>query len=203
MARYRDDNDEDEDDDRPRRRRRRREAEPPKSNTPIVLIIILLAVGVPLLACAGFGVWGVMEFNKTISNIQTGVNASSAADAFFAALTRNDVNAAYDSHTTAGFRAGTSRAAFTQLVNQHPVLTAGHLAAPNTFSPTPVGTAPNRTVTLTYTVEPDVWDDDPDDPAVPPPTKPKPGQPTKPVTCTVVVAEQPNGTWKVDKFTIP
>jgi hypothetical protein len=202
MARYRDDDEED-DDDRPRRRRRGREADPPRSNTPVVLVVVILVVGLPLLACAGFGVWGVMEFNKTVTRFEAGANAAEAGDAFFAALARNDVNAAYDSHTTAAFRTGTSRAAFAQLVKQHPVLTASHIAAPNSFTPTPVGTAPTRTATLTYTVEPDVWEDDPDEPAVPPPTKPKPGQPPKAVTCTVVVAEQPNGVWKVDKFTIP
>jgi hypothetical protein len=213
MARYRDDRDDedDEEDDRPRRRKRsRRDDEPPKSNLPVILLVVGLAVGLPILGCVGFGVWVFFETKKGFDSIEAGFEASSASDTFFEALSRNDVNAAYQAHTTDAFKAGTSKDAFARLVKANPVLTTDHWADSG-MPPKPVGQKPNRTVTLTYTVsqdDPGMDDFDPDDQPQPPRGRPQPPpQPKaaafKTVTCTVVVAEQPNGTWKVDKFSIP
>lgn len=208
MARYRDDRDEDEDEnDRPRRRRSRRDEEPPKNNTPMILLVVGLAVGLPLLGCAGLGVWFFFEAKKGFDSMEAGFEASNAADQLFETLSRDDVTTAYQAHTSDAFKAGTSKEAFAKLVKAHPVLTADHWADSG-MPPKPVGTAPNRTVTLTYTVSRDdvMMDDVADEDAPPgrpkPPANPKAAR-FKTVTCTVVVAEQPNGTWKVDKFTIP
>ncbi|MCU0705053.1 MAG: hypothetical protein MUF18_13855 [Fimbriiglobus sp.] len=224
MARYRDDDredddeddrprrrrddDEDDEDDRPRKKRRRREE--PKSNTGKVLLIVGLAVGIPLLLCAGVSLWGILQVGKVANQIEAGVKGEQAADSFFAALARNDVTGAYDTYTTDAFKASTTKANFEKLVKAHPILTTSNDATTGTM-PTPVGTKPNRTLTLTYMVEtfnPNNWDEDFDEDNPQPKPKPKPpvnpATPTpKAVTCTVVVAEQANGTWKVDKFTIP
>jgi cellulase/cellobiase CelA1 len=212
MPRRRDDDDDDRDreyDDRPRRRKRSRYDEaPPKSNTGLILLVVGLAVGLPLLVCVGVAAWGFLEVKKVGEQMGAGFEAEAGAEEFFEALSRNDVTAAYDAHTTAAFRAGTSREAFTKLVRANPVLTASNWPTSSTVTPKPTGSAPNRTLTLTYTVAPDEEDDgmddfDPDTPRRPnPPPRPNAARP-KSVTCTVVVAEQPNGSWKVDKFTIP
>jgi hypothetical protein len=226
MARYRDDRDDEDEDDRPRRKSRRDDGDdedrprrrsqgsddPPKSNLPVILLVVGLAVGLPLLGCAGFAVWGFFQVKDAVQQEIAGDEASSAADSFFEALSRQDVNAAYQAHTTDAFKAGTSKDAFARLVKANPVLTTPHWADSG-VPPKPVGQKPNRTVTLTYTVSHDevgMEDIDPDDQ---PPGRPVPGRPKPPanpkanqfktVTCTVVVAEQPNGTWKVDKFSIP
>lgn len=209
MPRHRDDDDDDDrdDDDRPRRRRRsRRDDDPPKSNTGMILLIVGLAVGLPLLVCVGIGAWGFLEVKKASDRIGAGFEAEMAAEEFLSALSRNDTDAAYSAHTSAAYRASTTKEAFTKLVKANPVLTTDHSAVPSTYSPTPAGTTPNRTVTLTYTVEAfDAEFDDPDDPPGRPPGRPGRPNPAPPrtVTCTVVVAEQPNSSWKVDKFTIP
>jgi nitrate reductase NapE component len=61
----RDYDDEDDRDDRPRKRRRRdddddRDRPPAKSNTGLILLIVGLVVGLPILACAGVGIWGFL-----------------------------------------------------------------------------------------------------------------------------------------------
>lgn len=213
MPRRRDDDDDDREyDDRPRRRRRSRyDEDPPKSNAGVILLIVGLAVGIPVLICVGIGAWGFLEVKKVGEQMGAGFEAEMAAEEFFQTLSRNDADAAYTAHTSDAYRAATTKEAFIKLVRANPVLTASNWPSSSTVTPKPVGTAPNRTLTLVYTVAPDddsdIDDIDPDDKPAPgrPPVRPgKPNAtPLKAVTCTVVMAEQANGSWKVDKFTIP
>jgi hypothetical protein len=203
----------DDEDDRPRRRRRDPDdrdydRQPPKSNTGLILLIVGLVVGLPMLACAGFFVWGMFAFKNVANQFQTMIGGSMAAESFLNQLEGGNTQLAYDM-TSANFRATTSKAQFEQLVKANPVLTSANSRSESGGLPTPTGTAPTRQLVLTYTVTPGhdpdgfVDEDDPDfKPKVPKP-KAKENPAAKGIVCTVTVAEQPDGTWKVDKFTVP
>jgi hypothetical protein len=181
----------DDDDDRPRRRDRR-PPPPQSSGTGLVLLIVGLAVGLPLLGvaglvCAGFffaaaaRAPGGGNMNATMAEI----DAELAAEEFLDDLEVGDTFGAYQS-TSWRYQGGTSQAQFDRTVRANPVLTSPH-SATQVGTTSILGTSPNRTATLTYNVVPDA-----------------PGfGGGRAVTCTVRVAEQPGGTWKVDGFSVP
>lgn len=222
MARDRDDDDS-RDDDRPRRRRdddtdddrprRRRDDEDPpkkKGGVGVVLLIVGLAVGIPLLICGGVGVWIYFSVKKGLTDFGGTLQADIAAEGFLNTLELGDIDGAYNS-TAASFKATTSKDQFEKLMKANPVLTSSHYATQKGF-PTPTGTPPNRKATFTFTVSPSSFGDPDMTPPTgvgkPPVTSPKPPTPStapspKTVTCTINVAEQSDGTWKVDGFTVP
>lgn len=194
----------DDDDDRPRRRRyddddrpRRRPDRPPPRNsgsgTGTVLLIVGLVVGIPLvlgvigLICAGFFAYQAARvapanMNPTMAEI----DAEVAAEEFLDELESGNTFGAYLS-TSSRYRAGTSQMQFDRTVNANPVLTSSHTA--NQIGTTRIiGASPNRTASLTYNVVPFAGG---------------PGPGVRTVTCTVKVAEQPDGTWVVDGFSVP
>lgn len=221
MPRYRDDDRDDRDDDRPRRRRGDDDGPPRKSNTGMILLIIGLAVGIPLLVCGGVVAYFVYVVGQVASSVKQGIEqVSSAAQAdvaagnFLTTLQFGNVEGAYQS-TTANFKTTTSLDEFQKLVKANPVLTTTHRADTNGFPPL-TGTAPNRRSTVIFTVNPDETGDEMNHVGRTSSTGPiQPGTGSKPtaprstapapkgVTCTITVAEQPDGTWKVDGFTIP
>lgn len=229
MPRYRDDDDDrddrrrrdddrDRDDDRPRRRRDYDDAPPKKGGgVGMVLLIVGLVVGIPLLVCGGIVWYVVSQVQKGFNEVAGSLESRAAAITFLDALERDDVTAAYTAHTTTDFRNGVTQAQFEALVKANPVLTRTNNHNTANVFPTPVGTAPNRKVTFTFTIsafggaDPEPFDPPGTAPGTmkrPPATKkdpfPAPGGPApKPVTCTITVAEQPGNTWKVDGFTIP
>lgn len=210
----RDEYDDDRDDDRPRRRRRDRDDDdrpPAKSNTGVILLVVGLVVGLPMVACAGVFVWGMFAFKKVADQVTTMMGGQMAATSFLDRLANGDTAGAY-ALTSADFKAAQTLDQFERLVKEHPTLTASnHHSQPG--MPNPIGEPPNRTVTLTFVVSPGAAspddDFDPDDPDAVPKPKAKPKTPPtaaakgKAVTCTIRVAEQPDGQWKVDGFTIP
>lgn len=210
------------DDDRPRRRRDDDDRPPAKKGgTGVVLLIVGLVVGIPLLTCGGIGVWLYFKVRQVATDIGGTFQADIAAIAFLNTLKNGDLDGAYMS-TSANFKTTTSKEQFEKLVKANPVLTTSHKHTQNGF-PSPTGTAPNRRVTLTFTVSYDAsgiaLGEQLDDLSrmnaearntgakpVPPPTIPKTPStaPTpKGTTCTITLAEQPDGTWKVDGFTVP
>ena len=208
----RDYDDDDDRDDRPRRRSRRddddRDRPPPaKSNTGLILLIVGLVIGLPVLGCAGFGIWAFFAAKKGIDQLQTMIGGEMAAQSFLNTLEGGNVSNAYDM-TSANFKATKTKAEFEALVKANPVLTSAHVTTQTGF-PSPTGTAPNRKMVLTFSIVPghdfDAGDeDDPDmKPKVPKPKGAKENPNAKPAVCTVTVTEQADGQWKVDGFTIP
>jgi hypothetical protein len=179
------------DDDRPRRRDRR-PPPPPSSGTGTVLLIVGLVVGVPMvlgvigLVCVG--AFGFMAARAPMGNMNASmasIEVEITAEEFLGELQSGDSTGAYLS-TSSRYRAGTTQMQFDRLVKASPVLTTTH-TADQIGTTSVVGAAPNRTATLTYNVVPFA------------------GGPASPraVTCTVKVAEQPDGTWQVDGFSVP
>jgi hypothetical protein len=206
------DYDDDDRDDRPRRRSRRddddRDRPAPKSNTGLILLIVGLVVGLPVLGCAGLGIWGFFAAKKGIDQVMTMAGGEAAALSFLRTLEGGNVQGAYDL-TSANFKATKTKADFEALVKANPVLTSAHIANQSGF-PSPTGTAPNRKMVLTFSLVPghdfDAMDEDEDDPIKPKVAKPKGAKENpnaKPLVCTITVAEQADGQWKVDGFTIP
>lgn len=228
MARYRDD--EDDRDDRRRgrdddrdddRSRRRRESDPPKKGgAGTVLLIVGLAVGIPLLVCGGVVAYVVYVASQVVSSVKQGIEQvagtaqAELAATHFLGLIKTDPNLAYDSGT-ANFRSTMTREQFAKLVKDNPVLTAPNTPRTSGF-PTPTGTAPNRTISLTYTITAGETLDPPTPgtgktpgsgplPTAPkpPPTTPSTAPLPKGTTCTIRLVEQADNTWKVDGFTVP
>lgn len=159
---------------------------------------LFVGLTVGLLLCGGGGVWVFQGAKEVIDQaLSPSVHAVFAADAFFEALSRNDVDAAYDTHTSPAFRAATPKPAFVQLVRANPTLTANHTAYPTSSRPVVSGRSPNGTTTITYTVGPGGWGEA----AVGDPPKPNPDT-SRTVACTVMMAEQPDGKWKVNGLTV-
>jgi hypothetical protein len=211
MARYRDDDNNDRDDDRPRRRRYDNDP-PKKSNTGMVLLIVGLAVGIPLLVCAGVVVYVVTQVKKGFNEIVSTAQANVAGQQFLSSLELGNVRGAYDS-TTPNFRANTTFDQFDRLVKANPALTSSHTATQSGF-PAPAGTAPSRTVSITFTISPTQYGNTGRDPWATPtsrkgpgdpgaPVNPPPTAPTQGLSCTIRLVEQADNTWKVDGFTVP
>lgn len=184
------DDDDDDDDDRPRRRDRRPPPQSGGSGVGLVLLIVGLVVGLPLLAvgalaCAGVMFWGAAAKAPGGGLTMAEIDAELAAEEFLDELQSGNTFGAYLS-TTSRYQVGTSQAQFDRTVRANPVLTSSHTAT-QVGTTSIIGTSPNRTATLTYNVVPD----------------PGPGLGKRTVTCTVRVAEQPGGTWKVDGFSVP
>ncbi len=189
------------DDDRPRRRRneedddrprRRYDRPPPSSGTGTVLLIVGLVVGIPMvlgvigLVCVGM--FGFMAARAPMGNMNatmTSIEVEMEAEGFLSELEAGDTTGAYLS-TTPRYQAGTTQMQFDRLVKANPVLTSPHTAS-QIGTTSVVGTSPSRSATLTYNVAPFAAG----------------AGPPRAVTCTVKVAEQPDGTWKVDGFSVP
>lgn len=217
MPRDRDDDSRDDRDYDDRPRRRREYDDPPRKQgggAGMVLLIVGLAVGIPVLVCGGVGVWMYFQVKKGFEQLATTVQSEMAAVNFLKSLETGNVRAAYDS-TTPKFKSTTTFEQFEQLVKANPVLTTSHTANQSGL-PTPTGTAPNRTVTLSFAITPgqvNDWDEDDAPPGrprgttlKPPPTVPKTPATTptaKGITCTLTLVEQADNTWKVDGFTVP
>jgi hypothetical protein len=204
----------DRDDDRPRKRRRRDDDDydrpPPKSNTGLILLIVGLVVGLPILACGGFMVWGFFAAKKGFDQVMVMAGGEMAAQSFLNALEGNNIQSAYDM-TSADYKTKKTKADLEQLVKANPVLTSANYHT-NTGLPTPTGTSPNRKMVMTYSINPGNDPDgfDPDEGEDDPEFKPKVAKPkakanpnAKGITCTITLAEQADGQWKVDNFTIP
>ncbi len=199
-------------DDRPRRRGG---DDAPKKGGKGWLIALIIVGGI-LLICGGIIAAGayflsqaVTAVSQAANNAITTVQAEVAAGNFLTTLQFGNVDGAYDG-TTANFKATTSKDAFAKLVKDNPVLAATHHADPNGLAAV-TGAAPNRKATARFVVNPsDVADEmnhvgsrttgtGPKSMA----TKPVSTAPAvKGVSCTVLVAEQADGTWKVDGFTV-
>ncbi|MEO2092190.1 MAG: hypothetical protein ABGY75_22265 [Gemmataceae bacterium] len=135
------------------------------------------------------------------------VGSEMAAQSFLNTLEGGNVQGAYDL-TSANFKSTRTKADFEALVKANPVLTSAHITNQSGI-PNPTGTAPNRKMVLTFTVNPGAnggmdEDDDPDmKPKVPKPKGAKENPNAKSIVCTITVTEQADGQWKVDGFTIP
>jgi len=203
----------DDEDDRPRRRRRRDdddyERPAAKSNTGVILLVVGLVVGIPVLGCAGLGIWGYFAAKKGFDQLQTMVGAEMAAESFLNTLEGGNIQHAYDM-TSANFKSTTTKVQFEQLVKANPALTSSNYYSHSSGIPNATGTAPNRKMVLIFNVTPGDGMDEEDFDDEGEPIKPKVPKPNakanpnaKPVNCTITVAEQADGTWKVDGLTVP
>lgn len=205
----------DRDDDQPRRRRRPDpddrdyDRTPRKSNIGLILLIVGLVVGLPILACGGFAVWGFFVAKKGFDQFQVMFGGEMAAQSFLHTLEGGNTQLAYDM-TSANFRTNTTKQQFEDLVKANPVLTSANTTNQSGF-PSPTGTAPNRKIVLTFTINPghsvNEFEPDKDDPGFKPKVEKPKNVPVNPnakaIVCTLTVAEQPDGIWKVDGLTIP
>ena len=215
MARERDDDSRDRRDDSPGRRQD--DEGPEKGGTGKVLLIIVICVGIPLLTCGGVIAYiayvasqVVASFKQGVDHVVTTAQTEVAAANFLTTLQSGNVDGAYDG-TTANFKATTSKEGFAKLVKDNPVLTSTHHADPNGLAVV-TGTSPNRKATARFVVNlSDVADEmkqvdsrtTTGTSRKPPSTKPASTAPgAEGVSCTVIVAEQADGTWKVDGFTV-
>ena len=212
MGRRRDDDEaDDEYDDRPSRRSSNRPEK--KSNLPMILGIVGVIVVIVIAGCGGLVYYAISSAKKVVDEVSSKFASNQEADNFLNRLSESQIQAAYDS-TTPTFKAATSFVQFQQLIDKNPLMKKpfGHYST--TFVP-PTGVAPNRMQVISFTLN-DSYDSDPDDlgndpEADPrPPVKktkgPRPGTPPPPsksLTVTITLAEQPGGFWKVEKFTIP
>lgn len=196
------------DDDRPRRRSYDDDRPKSSGNSTvwIVLLVVGLVVGVPLLICGGMALFGVFA----LKGAAEWAMAMQPAESFFSQLSTGNTQFAYD-QTSPAFKAGMSKAQLDDLVKRHPILGVQNSTTPTNPFVKPTGAEPNRKVTLNYTIDvfdPSVMDEDEDEDIPPKPKKPappgnKPKADMKSITCTVIVAEQPDKTWKVDSITVP
>lgn len=223
MARDRDDDSRDSrDDSRDDRPRRRRDDDAPKKGGKGWLIALIIVGGV-LLVCGGIiggivyvAMQAVAAATQVLDQVGGTVQASMEANSFLSKL-EYAPESAYES-TTADYKKTTSKEQFLKLVKDHPVLSEQHYSKSGSV-PTPAGTAPNRKLTLSYTVIAGV-DPNPDgvtttgtgktlttgsgkvSPTGTKPTAPPTETKAKSVTVTLNMAEQPDKTWKVDGFTV-
>lgn len=216
MARDRDDDSRDDDsrDDRPRRRR---DDDAPKKGGKGWLVALIIVGGI-LLVCGGavavvgyFISQGVQALKQGVEQFAGSVQATQEANTFLDLL-KTAPDSAY-TRTTDGYQKKVSKEQFTKLLKDHPVLTVENYHTQGTL-PTPTGTAPNRTVSATYTViagtNPNPDDEGGSMTTGKKPTAPKPAPPTttstapkpKDVTVVVTLVEQAGGSWKVDGFEV-
>ena len=191
-----DDDDDDRDDDRPVRRPRK---EGGGGKTVLIVVgiislVILLIVG----SCLGLGYYAFWSAKKSVTAFGDSMRADSEAQSFLGKL-KGSPQTAYDSMAPS-YKATTTRDQFQQIVNRYPPLTKHVFPRKTTYNPI-TGSSPNRKEVVSYELTDNTFEPEPfTQPGQPKIPRPIPGPKT--CTATMTVAEQPDGSWKVESFSV-
>jgi len=167
----------------------------------------LIIGGVALVLILGFGACGLGGFfvmknaGKGFDDFEAQMDATDTASDFFVDLQDGNADAAY-LETSSKFQQANSKAAFEAALKKYPMLTKHKYAREQTFGAPMSGTKPQRKMTVKYDLTMNFDDEFDFDDADTPNPKPKP-KPNAKLVVGLTVAEQPDGTWKVDEWTLP
>lgn len=175
----------------------------PRAKRPrgrIALIVFGLTLIAVLAVCVGNVAPWALQRKRIFDNHKTESNFYGFRMGFYESLSGGRVNDAY-ALTTSDFRGRCSREQFQLLINSHPVLTAPHtvLEYKPPYRPTRGRVAFSDALVASGV---DVTLDEFTSPFLPARFK-RPEMEGKVILCRLVLAEQPDGKWWVDEFTIP